>query len=148
MDKEYYLISLNHNDSSNPMKLEKIIFKGMEYPFETEDNKEIYEDVPILAVKSTFGLRDVITREVIIDSTDGKTPELSYNRAVLASRSEIIRITNIYKNMSDDDISRYIASIKRIKDSSRFLYERDIELEREELRKESVARDFLLNFYV
>ena len=125
MEKEYYFLNLNHNNSKNPCKLDNIIYKGKNYhyPFEVED-------------------------DVLEDVYDGKVGDLSYNKATPASRKDIIRITKIYKEMSDEDLVRYSDTIKRIKDTSKYLYERQLQMEREELSEEKAARDFLLHYFV
>lgn len=152
MEKEYYILNLNHSNSSNPCKLDNIIFKGRNYhfPFSVEDDEleDVYDSVEVLAEKTPFAFKDVITKEIVISSNDGKTPELSFNRATPASRQDIIRITNVYKEMSDEDLIRYTNAIKRIKNTSKFLYEREKQMEREELSEEKAARDFLLHYFV
>ncbi len=153
MEKEYYILNLNHSNSKNPCKLDNIIYKGMNYhyPFEVEGDEleEVYDSIEVLAEKTKFSqYKDVITKEMIIPSTDGKTPELSFNRATPASRADIIRITKIYKEMSDEDLNRYTNAIERIKKNSKILYEREQQMEREQLSEERAARDFLLHYFV
>ncbi len=152
MEKEYYFLNLNHNNSKNPCKLDNIIYKGKNYhyPFEVEDDvlEDVYDSIEVLAEKTPFCFRDVITKEVIVESNDGKVGDLSYNKATPASRKDIIRITKIYKEMSDEDLIRYSDTIKRIKDTSKYLYERQLQMEREELSEEKAARDFLLHYFV
>ena len=153
MEKEYYILNLNHTNSKNPCKLDNIIYKGRNYhfPFDAEDDEleDVYDSIEVLAEKTPFGgYRDVITKEIVIPSNSGKTPELSFNRATPASRKDIIRITKIYKEMSDEDLNRYTAAIERIKKNSKILYEREKQMEREELSEEKAARDFLLHYFV
>ncbi len=153
MEKEYYILNLNHSNSKNPCKLDNIIFRGRNYhfPFDVEDDEleDVYDSIEVLAEKTTFGAyKDVITKEIIISSNNGKTPELSFNRATPASRQDIIRITKIYKEMSDEDLNRYTKAIERIKKNSKLLYEREMQMEKEELSEERAARDFLLHYFV
>ncbi len=153
MEKEYYILNLNHNNSKNPCKLDNIIYRGenYHYPFSVEDDEmeAIYDSIEVLAEKTAFGsYKDVITKEIIIPSNDGKTPELSFNRAVPASRKDIIRITRIYREMSDEDLNRYTLAINRIKKNSKILYDREMQMEKEELSEERAARDFLLHYFV
>ena len=153
MEKEYYILNLNHSNSKNPCKLDNIIYKGQNYhyPFEVEDDEleEIYDSIEVLAEKTQYSTyKDVITKEIIVPSTNGKTPELSFNRATPATRADIIRITKVYKEMSEEDLNRYTKAIERIKKNSRLLYERELQMEREQLSEERAARDFLLHYFV
>ena len=153
MEKEYYILNLNHSNSKNPCKLDNIIYKGKnsKYPFEVEDDEleDVYDSIEVLAEKTAFSqYKDVITKEIVVSSNDGKTPELSFNRATPASRADIIRITKIYREMSDEDLNRYTNAIERIKKNSKLLYEREKQMEREELSEERAARDFLLHYFV
>ena len=123
MEKEYYILNLNHSNSKNPCKLDNIIYKGRnsKYPFETEDDEleDIYDSIEVLAEKTAFGAyKDVITKEIVVSSNNGKTPELSFNRATPASRQDIIRITKLYREMSDEDLNRYTTAIYSIKKNS------------------------------
>ena len=108
---------------------------------------EVYDSIEVLAEKLPTCFRDVITKEVIVPSVNGITPEISYNRAVPANRGDIIRITKIYKEMSDADLERYSNAIKNIKKTSKYLYDRQQQMEREELSEEMAARDFLLHYF-
>ena len=153
MEKEYYILNLNHSNSKNPCKLDNIIYKGRnsKYPFETEDDEleDIYDSIEVLAEKTAFGAyKDVITKEIVVSSNNGKTPELSFNRATPASRQDIIRITKLYREMSDEDLNRYTLAINRIKKNSKILYDREMQMEKEELSEERAARDFLLHYFV
>ena len=148
MEKEYYILNLNHTNSKNPCKLDNIIYKGRNYhfPFEVEDDEleDVYDSIEVLAEKTSFGTY----KDVIIASNSGKTPELSFNRATPASRQDIIRITKLYREMSDEDLKRYTSAIERIKKNSKILYDREKQMEREELSEERTARDFLLHYFV
>ena len=150
MEKEYYIVSLNHNDSKDPSKIDDVIYKGDFYdlPEVMEEAKltSVYEPLEILCVKGMFNIRDVITGEVVEYSTRGDVEGLSCYKSVSASRSDIIRITRKYESMSSEDIKRYKAAIKKIKDISSSLYwERQNNLMKEKY-EEKVARDFLCRF--
>lgn len=150
MNKEYYILALNNNDSVNPMRVDNIIYKGEMYdlPEEMEEAvlESVYEPLEILAVKGLFSLRDVITGDVYESSTNGDVPGLSYFKCVLASRKDIIRITKKYESMSNDDINRYKNALNKIKQISINKYnEKQIKLS-QELIDEKKARDFLMNF--
>ena len=146
--KEYYLVSLNNNDSIDSMKLKNIIYSE-EYNLPDaflESVKEIkYYPVDILAVKSVYSLRDVITGEVLLESDDGYVNGLSYSNAIKANRNDIIRITKLYESMSSDDIKRYKEKIEEIKENSIKRYkEKEINSKRMLLEEEN-ARNFLSN---
>lgn len=150
MEKEYYIVSLNHNESRDPSKIDNVIYKGEVYDLpevmEEAVLRSVYEPLEILCVKGMLNIRDVITGEVVISSNSGDVDGLSCYKCVVASRSDIIRITHKYESMSLDDINRYKAAIKRIKDKSSSLYwEKQNNLMREKY-EEKVARDFLYRF--
>ena len=119
MDKEYYLVALNFNDSKDPMKIDNVIYKGEMYDLpevmEEAVLRSVYEPLEILAVKSMFGLRDLISGEVLVSSNEGIENGISYFKCISASRSDIINITKKYENMSNADIKRYKDAIKKIK---------------------------------
>lgn len=150
MNKEYYILALNNNYSKDPMKIDDVIYKGEMYdlPEEIEEAvlRSVYEPLEILAVRGLFSLRDVITGEVIESSTNGDINGLSYFKAVLASRKDIIRITKKYESMSSQDISRYKDAINKIKEISINKFIEKEKLLYQEINEEKKARDFLINF--
>jgi hypothetical protein len=150
MEKEYYLVALNHNDSKDPMKIDNVIYKGEMYDLpeimEEAVLRSVYEPLEILAVKGMFGLRDLISGEVLIASNSGIENGLSYFKCVNASRRDIIRITKKYENMSNEDIKRYKDSIKRIKEKSVSNYLENQNRLIKEIYEEKCARDFLVRF--
>lgn len=150
MDKEYYLVALNFNDSKDPMKIDDVIYKGEMYDLpevmEEAVLRSIYEPLEILAVKGMFGLRDLISGEVLISSSNGIENGLSYFKCVSASRSDIINITKKYENMSNADIKRYKDAIKRIKEKSVSKYLETQNKLIKEIYEEKCARDFLVRF--
>lgn len=150
MEKEYYIVYLNHNDSKEPNKLENVIYKGEVYDLppvmEEAVLKSIYEPLEILCVKGMFSLRDVITGEIVEFSSGGDVEGLSCFKSVVASRSDIIRITHKYESMSGDDIRRYKDAIKKIKDKSVSLYLEKQNMLMKEKYEEKIARDFLCRF--
>lgn len=149
MQTEYYILSLNNNDSKCPYMLDNIIYKGEGYDipsvFEEAKKIEIYESVEILAVKSLFCLRDVISGEVISESPNNICG-LSFYASRKTTPSELIDITRKYESMSNEDIMRYKNKIRNIKEKSIKKFESDklnkINLRNEELK----AREFLVNF--
>lgn len=150
MEREYYIVYLNHNDSREPSKIDNVIYKGEVYDLpevmEEAVLRSVYEPLEILCVKGMFNLRDLITGEVIEYSTRGDVDGLSCYKSVVASRSDIIRITRKYENMSGDDIKRYKEAIKKIKEYSSSLYwEKQNSLMKEKY-EEKIARDFLYRF--
>lgn len=150
MDKEYYLIALNHNDSKDPMKIDDVIYKGEMYDLpeimEEAVLRSVYEPLEILAVKGMFGLRDLISGEVLIPSNSGIENGLSYFKCVSASRKDIIRITKKYERMSNYDIKRYKEAINRIKEKSISKYLDNQNKLVKEIYEEKCARDFLVRF--
>lgn len=149
MEKEYFILSLNHNDSRFPSMLKDIIYKGEEYhypfPVEGDTLESVYDSIEVLAYKTPFCMRDVVTKEAILDSSDGKNSDLSYFKAVPASRSDIIRITNKYKSMFSDDIERYKKSLENIKNISNEYYKKIKEIEEKEINDERIAKSYLIN---
>ena len=150
MEREYFIVSLNHSESKDPSKIDNVIYKGEVYdlPEVMEEARltSVYEPLEILCVKGMFNLRDVITGEVVEYSTRGDVEGLSCYKSVSASRSDIIRITHKYESMSGEDIRRYKDSIRKIKDRSYSLYwEKQNNLMKEKY-EEKVARDFLYRF--
>lgn len=150
MDKEYYLVALNFNDSKDPMKIDNVIYKGEMYDLpevmEEAVLMSVYEPLEILAVKGMFGLRDVISGEVLIPSANGNENGISYFKSVLASRSDIINITKKYETMSSEDIKRYKDAIERIKEKSVSKYIENQNRLVKEIYEEKCARDFLVHF--
>ena len=121
----------------------------MEGPFDFSTSKsvsivsELNKNSPW---RKEFSLRDVITGEVIESSTNGDINGLSYFKAVLASRKDIIRITKKYESMSSQDISRYKDAINKIKEISINKFIEKEKLLSQEIYEEKKARDFLINF--
>lgn len=150
MEKEYYILYLNHNNSSNPCVIDNVIYKGEEYdlPEVMEEARKVsvYEPLEILAVKTLFSYRDVITGEVISSNSNGCENGLTYYKSIKASRSDIIRITHKYESMSSLDIKRYKDGLLSIKDISNKLYCEKQEKLFKEIHEEKYARDFLINF--
>ena len=135
MQKEYFLVALNHNESSDPFKIDGVIYnEEYDLPIEFEEAKKIasYDSVYVLAVKSLFALKDVITGEVLTFCSDGNIDCLSYYRAKIAKSEDIIKITNIYKN-----------KIEEIKNRSFTIYYNNQLKLKEQLIEENNARDFL-----
>jgi hypothetical protein len=150
MEKEYYLVALNYNDSKDPMKIDDVIYKGEMYDLpevmEEAVLRSVYESLEILAVRSVFGIRDVITGEALNPSSKDGVNGLSYYKLVPASRRDIIRITKKYESMSSSDINRYKEAINKIKNKSvSKYYEIQNNLIRE-IHEEKCARDFLMRF--
>lgn len=150
MEKEYYILYLNNNKSSNPSVIDNVIYKGEEYdlPEIMEEAKliSVYEPLEILAVKTLFCFRDVISGEIISSCEKGNEDALTYYKCIKASRSDIIRITNKYKSMSLYDIKRYKDGLIKIKELSNRLYREKQEKLFREIHEEKYARDFLVNF--
>ena len=145
--EEFYLVSLNHNDNLDKSKLKNILYKGIYYdmPFAFEESKayELYEDVEVIAYKSTFGLKDVLTSEVIVKSVDGNIDALSYSECKKATGDDIIRITNQYKKMTEEDKLRYKNRLISIKNKSIALYNEKEELRKKIIIDEMYAREYL-----
>ena len=150
MDKEYYLVALNYNDSKDPMKIDNIIYKGEMYDLpevmEEAVLRSVYEPLEILAVKGMFGIRDLISGESLLPSNNGIANGVSYFKCIRASRSDIIRITKKYESMSNEDILRYKEAISRIKEKSVSKYLENQNRLVKEIYEEKCARDFLVRF--
>ena len=150
MDKEYYILYLNNNKSSNPSVIDNVIYMGQQYdlPEVMEEAKlvSVYEPLEILAVKTLFSFRDVITGEVITSCGKGNEDGLTYYKSVKACRNDIIRISRKYEVMSSLDIKRYKDALLYIKEMSNKLYREKQEKLFKEIREEKYARDFLVNF--
>ena len=150
MDKEYYLVALNHNDSKDPMKIDNVIYKGEMYDLpeimEEAVLRSVYEPLEILAVKGMFGFKDLISGEALISSNKGLENGLSYFKCVRASRSDIIRITKKYEKMSSEDIRRYKDEINKIKNRCISKYLENEHRINTEIYEEKCARDFLVRF--
>lgn len=146
MEKEYYIVALNNNNGKNPMKLDNIIkgYSEIDLPnIEEEYNEEIYDSIEILAIKSIYCLKDIITGEVMVSSLSGISNGLSYYKCIKASENDIIRITNKYKKMSKEDIIRYKNAINEIKDRSIKLFNED-NIKKMNLHNEGLkAREYL-----
>lgn len=70
MQKEYYLVALNHNESVDPLKIDGVIYhEEYDLPLEFEEAKKVvsYDSVNVLAVRGLFSLRDVISGEVLVE---------------------------------------------------------------------------------
>ena len=147
MDKEYYIVALNNNKSRNPMKLDNIVYKGEEYNmpsiFMDAIKESVFDSVEVLATMGMCSLRDIITGEVIFTSVNGLVNGLSCYKAIKASQSDIIRITNKYKNMSKEDINRYKSAIEDIKRRSIDIYNQNCADSLRINKEEKEARDYL-----
>ena len=150
MDKEYYILYLNNNKSSNPSVIDNVIYMGQQYdlPEVMEEAKliSVYEPLEILAVKTLFSYRDIITGEIISSYEKGNEDGLTYYKCVKASRKDIIRISRKYEVMSSLDIKRYKDALLNIKEISNKLYREKQEKLFKEIHEEKYARDFLVNF--
>ena len=150
MEKEYYILYLNNNKSSNPSVIDNVFYKGEQYdlPEVMEEAKliSVYEPLEILVVKTLFSFRDVISGEIISSCEKGNEDGLTYYKCVKASRSDIIRITRKYESMSSMDIKRYKDGLKQIKEFSNKLYREKQEKLFKEIHEEKYAREFLVNF--
>lgn len=148
--KEYFILSLNNNKCACKDMLENVIYKGIYYDlpvvFEESKSYEAYDPIEVLAVKSAYGFRDLLTGEVIVESRDGDIDTISYYKSCLATTEDIIRITNKYKMMSEDDKARYRLRLDEIKSRSVELFNEKERIRRNMIIEESLARNYLLQF--
>ena len=148
MKKEYFILNLNHSNSSTFGKLENIVYKGRRENYKAEEYDgfdEIYEPIEVLAVRQNDIYTDVITGEEIVWSKDGKVNGLSFDEATPASDKDCVRITKKYKKMTNEDIIRYSNAIKKVKEISMVLYTREEQMKTGELKE---IRNTLLHYYV
>lgn len=149
MEKEYYILALNNNESKNPMKIDNIIYKGEEYSLPQiiidAIKESVFEGVEVLAVKTLLSFRDVITGEIITNSSTGIENGVSYYKAVKAKREDIIRITKLYESMSNEDVQRYKNAMNKIKEKSIRIYLEKLAEENRILNEEKNARDYLVS---
>ncbi len=148
MKKEYFILNLNHSNSSIFGKLENIVYKGRRENYKAEEYDgfdEIYEPIEVLAIKQNDIYTDVITGEEIVWSKDGKVNGLSFDEAIPASDKDCLRITKKYKKMTNEDILRYSNAIKKTKEISIALFTREEQMKTSELKEVS---NTLLHYYV
>ncbi len=148
MKKEYFILNLNHSNSSTFGKLENIIYRGRRQNYTEEEYDgfdEVYDPIEVLAIKKNDIYTDVITGEEIVWSKDGRVNGLSFDEATPASDKDCVRITKKYKKMSSEDIIRYSKAIEKIKEISIVLYNREEQMKTGELKEISNA---LLHYYV
>ena len=88
---------------------------------------------------------DLITGEVINYSSNGIYNGLSYYKEVKVSQKDLIRIKNIYENMTSEDIKRYKDRIQSIKKLSIDRYKSSLKNDYED---ELNARRFLADFSI
>lgn len=149
MQREYYFLALNNNKTNNPIKLDNIIYKGEEYNlpevFVEAIKESVFEGVEVLAYKGFMTYIDLITGEVINYSSNGIYNGLSYYKEVKVSQKDLIRIKNIYENMTSEDIKRYKDRIQSIKKLSIDRYKSSLKNDYED---ELNARRFLADFSI
>ena len=110
---KYYLVSLKYNKNSNKTKIrnvKKIDLNGL--MIESE-----YESIPVIAYESysmySSYLVDVLSGKKIYSETED-VEGLKYTFKSEASENEVIRIANLYRSLTSDDIDRYKTGIREI----------------------------------
>ena len=110
---KYYLVSLKYNKNSNKTKIrnvKKIDLDGL--MMESE-----YESIPVIAYESysmySSYLVDVLSGKKIYSETED-VEGLKYTFKSEASENEVIRIAELYKSLTSDDIDRYKTGIREI----------------------------------
>ena len=110
---KYYLVSLKYNKNSNKTKIrnvKKIDLDGL--MMESE-----YESIPVIAYESysmySSYLVDVLSGKKIYSETED-VEGLKYTFKSEASENEVIRIANLYRSLTSDDIDRYKTGIREI----------------------------------
>lgn len=110
---KYYLVSLKYNKNSNKTKIrnvKKIDLDGL--MIESE-----YESIPVIAYESysmySSYLVDVLSGKKIYSETED-VEGLKYTFKSEASENEVIRIANLYRSLTSDDIDRYKTGIREI----------------------------------
>ena len=110
---KYYLVSLKYNKNSNKTKIrnvKKIDLDGL--MMESE-----YESIPVIAYESysmySSYLVDVLSGKKFYSETED-VEGLKYTFKSEASENEVIRIANLYRSLTSDDIDRYKTGIREI----------------------------------
>lgn len=110
---KYYLVSLKYNKNSNKTKIrnvKKIDLDGL--MIESE-----YESIPVIAYESysmySSYLVDVLSGKKIYSETED-VEGLKYTFKSEASENEVIRIAELYRSLTSDDIDRYKTGIREI----------------------------------
>ena len=110
---KYYLVSLKYNKNSNKTKIrnvKKVDLDGL--MMESE-----YESIPVIAYESysmySSYLVDVLSGKKIYSETED-VEGLKYTFKSEASENEVIRIANLYRSLTSDDIDRYKTGIREI----------------------------------
>lgn len=110
---KYYIVSLKYNKNSNKTKIgnvKEIVHTGL-----MMDNE--YESVPVIAYESyslySSYLVDVLSGKRLFSDSEN-VPNIKYVYKREASENEIIKIAEIYRSLTKDDINRYIMGIKEI----------------------------------
>ena len=110
---KYYLVSLKYNKNSNKTKIrnvKKIDLDGL--MMESE-----YESIPVIAYESysmySSYLVDVLSGKKIYSENED-VEGLKYTFKSEASENEVIRIANLYRSLTSDDIDRYKTGIREI----------------------------------
>ena len=110
---KYYLVSLKYNKNSNKTKIrnvKKIDLDGL--MIESE-----YESIPVIAYESysmySSYLVDVLSGKKIYSETED-VEGLKYTFKSEASENEVIRIADLYRTLTSDDIDRYKTGVSEI----------------------------------
>ena len=108
-----YVVILKYNKNSNKTKIrnvKKIDLDGL--MIESE-----YESIPVIAYESysmySSYLVDVLSGKKIYSETED-VEGLKYTFKSEASENEVIRIANLYRSLTSDDIDRYKTGIREI----------------------------------
>ena len=125
---KYYLLCLDNNKCSNPTKISSVkLVKDIPY-FDEENH---YESIELLAYETGTFLNsymvDVITGKKIYLNDGTPKPDITYSSKKEVSDSDLIRISEIYKNLSNDELLRYKNGLDEIEKTSISNYNKMVE---------------------
>ena len=110
---KYYLVSLKYNKNSNKTKIRNV--KKIDLDGLMIENE--YESIPVIVYESysmySSYLVDVLSGKKIYSETED-VEGLKYTFKSEAGENEVIRIANLYRSLTSDDIDRYKTGIREI----------------------------------
>ena len=125
---KYFLLCLDNNKCSNPTKISGV---KLVQSIPSVEDESYYEPVELLAYETGMfynsRMIDVLTGKEIFLNDGSTIPHITYSSKKQIAESELIRISEIYKNLSEDELNRYKKGLNEIESISINNYNRMIE---------------------
>ena len=125
---KYFLLCLDNNKCSNPTKISGV---KLVQSIPSIEDESYYEPVELIAYETGMfynsRMIDVLTGKEIYLNDGNTIPHITYSSKSEISESEMIRISEIYKNLSDNELERYKKGLNELETIAINNYNRMIE---------------------